>query len=93
MRLPKFALAAALTVAMFGAAGFVGTGSANASDCDVYRPAVHCHYKTVTVFVEKEVAYKVKVVRYQECGTPYYTWVTKYRTIKVPVQVRVKSCY
>ena len=53
MRIPQFALAFGLLIAL---SGFVATNSASANDC--YRPRVDCGYKTVNVIVEKEIAYR-----------------------------------
>lgn len=88
MRLPKFVLAFGLMIAL---SGFAGLGAASAGDY-CHAPRVHCGYKTVTVYVEREIAYRTKVVRYTDCGEPYYKWITRYRTIEIPKRIRIKTC-
>lgn len=87
MKLPKFVLAFGMMIAL---SGFVGMGSASADDC--YTPHDYCGYRTVTVLVEREVAYRTQVLAYDHCGEPYYKWVVRYRTIEVPKTIRVKTC-
>jgi hypothetical protein len=59
---PKFALAFGLMIVL---SGFVGMGAASAASAGEYchAPRVHCGYKTVAIYVEKEIAYRTKVVR------------------------------
>lgn len=79
----KSLLAVAL---LLGACGFsAGTASA----CDTPR----CYWKTVTVYVEEQVPYTRYVTKYDHCGKPYRVAVIDYRTVRVPVQQRVKVCY
>jgi hypothetical protein len=69
--------------------GFSGFSAGQASACDVPR----CYWKTVTVYVEEQVPYVRYVTKYDHCGKPYAAKVVDYRTVKVPVQTRVKVCY
>jgi hypothetical protein len=70
------------------ACGIFLSSSANASECHVPQ----CYWKTVTTYVcvQRPVVHYVK--KYYSCGTPYYQKVVSYRTVKVPVQQRVKIC-
>jgi hypothetical protein len=52
-----------------------------------------CHYKQIVEYFPQQVAYPVQVVRYTDCGKPYYVTVVKYRTIQVAVTRTVKVCY
>ncbi|WP_157369905.1 hypothetical protein [Zavarzinella formosa] len=64
------------------------TGSASATEYGhEYKKAVT--YKTVTVYVEKQVPYTVNVVKYDSYGHPYTVTVTKHKIIQVPVQKQV----
>jgi hypothetical protein len=51
------------------------------------RQTYVAQYKTV--YVTRQVAYQVKVCKYRPCGTPYYVWETRYKTIRVSSRVRV----
>ena len=79
----KSLLAAALLVG----AGVFSAGQVSA--CDAPR----CYWKTVTVYVEQEQPYVKHVVQYDHCDKPYIAEVVAYRTVRVPVQKRVKVCY
>jgi len=81
---------AVAAIALTGAL-FVAGNSAQAGDCYLTPPP--CHYKTITVFVEVEQPYTYFVTKYDHCYKPYQVEVTGYRTIKVPVQKRIKVCY
>ena len=85
----------ALAVAVAGlASSAVMPQTASANDYGHgYSQKVHqCSYKTILTYEYERVAYKVKVVKYRSCGTPYYKWVTKWKTVKVPVYKRVRTC-
>lgn len=79
------------------AACSLGAFSASASAHDCRRPVNiqprGWYWKTVTVYVHKQVPYRVKVRYVRPCGTVYYKWITKYRTVKVPVTKRIKVWY
>lgn len=67
-----------------------------ATDCHTNGSCQHSHgyyWKTITVYVCKTVPYTVKVRHVKPCGTVYYTYATKYKTVKVPVQKRIKVWY
>ena len=53
----------------------------------------HCEYRWVTKYVIKTIPVRQRVLRYRECGTPYYVWNTYYKQIEVPVRYRVKVCH
>ncbi len=61
-------------------------GSANACEAG-YRQVWVTRYET------HDVAYRVRVVNYDHCGTPYVTYTTAYRTVEVPVQKLVTVAY
>ena len=51
-----------------------------------------CYYKKVIVTVCHQEPYQVCVTKYDHCGTPYHVYLTKYRTVEVPVVKWVKIC-
>lgn len=74
----------AATVIAGGLSAFASSSSA----CDT-----RCYWKTVTVYVEQQQEYVHYVTKYDHCGKPYPVEVVSYRTVRVPVQKRVKVCY
>ncbi len=87
----------ALAVAVAGLAGLAAPQSASANDygsSSYYCTDHHvCTYETITTYVYKRVAYKHRVVEYYPCGTPYYVWHTHYKTVRVPVYTRIRTCH
>ena len=83
-RTRKLALAFVLGIAALGAAApqtaLAGT---------YHQPRTTYRYKTVTKWVTKQVPYKKQVVLY-DCGKPYTTYKTYYKTVKVPVTYKVR---
>ena len=73
-------------VLFLGACGF---SASQVAACDAPR----CYWKTVTVYIEREQPYVKHVVQYDHCDKPYIAEVVAYRTVRVPVQKRVKVCY
>lgn len=88
MRLPKLVLSLALLAGL----GLTAVSSASATDRDCYSRRTYCGYRTVTVYVEKEICYRTRVIRYTSCGNPYYKWVTRHKTIEIPKKIRVRTC-
>ena len=73
----------AATVIAGGLGGFPNSSSA----CDT-----RCYWKTVTVYVDQPQEYVRHITRYDHCGRPYAVEVVGHRTVRVPVQRRVKIC-
>ena len=69
--------------------GPTGYSASQVAACDAPR----CYWKTVTVYIEREQPYVKHVVQYDHCDKPYIAEVVAYRTVRVPVQKRVKVCY
>lgn len=84
-----------MTAVIAVAAVSISPTTASANDCHSSGSCNHSGYywKTITVYVCKTVPYTVKVRHVKPCGTVYFTYVTKYKTIKVPVQKRIKVWY
>ena len=79
-------------VASFAVTGMILMGSSMASAGD------HCHapryyYKNVTVYESVRKPYEYRVVKYDHCGDPYVVTRTAWKTVQVPVTVRVKVQY
>lgn len=85
--LKKIALGS--VAALFGAMLTSTPAQAGDGHCQSYAAPAYS-YKTVTKWVNKQIAYETKVVRYKPCGTPYVAWETRTKTIQVPVTYRVK---
>jgi hypothetical protein len=75
----KLAVAVALVGSIFGT---------QAQACDPY-----CTYKRVVVYVQKEVPYQDCITKYDCYGNPQHVYVTRYRTVEVPVTKLVKVCH
>ena len=67
-------------------------GSSNASAGD-YCHAPRYYYKNVTVYESVRKPYEYTVVKYDHCGDAYRVTRTAWKTIQVPVTVRVKVQY
>ena len=68
----------------------MGTSTASAGDsCHAPR----YYYKNVTVYESVRKPYEYTVVKYDHCGDPYVVTRTGWRTVQMPVTVRVKVLY
>lgn len=68
----------------------MGSSTASAGDsCHAPR----YYYKNVTVYESVRKPYEYKVVKYDHCGDPYVVTRTAWKTVQVPVTVRVKVQY
>ena len=93
MRFNSIAIAS-LAFAMFVAAFFVVPSTATAgSHSNSCMSQKGYYWKTITVYVERCVPYQVRVKYVKPCGAVYYKWVTKYKTVIVPVKKRIKVWY
>jgi hypothetical protein len=63
-------------------------GSSNMAMATDYPPAGY-RYEYVIRYETQRVAYTAYETRYDHCGNPYQAEVTRYRTVQVPVRVRV----
>jgi hypothetical protein len=59
---------------------------------------VSCHapryyYKNITVYESVRRPYEYTVVKYDHCGDPYVVTRTAWKTVQVPVTMRVKVLY
>lgn len=52
-----------------------------------------CYWKTVTEYVSVEQPCVYYVTKYDHCGRSYRVKVVTYKTVRVPVQTRVRVCY
>lgn len=68
-------------------AGMAFAGTSEAAACD------HCVWQTVTVYAPVTKPYTYFVTRRDHCGKTFRVARTGYRTVKVPVQKRVRVCY
>ncbi len=78
--------------AMAVLAGGILMGSSTASAGDSCH-APQYYYKTVTVYEAVRRPYEYTVVKYDHCGDPYEVTRTGWKTVQVPVAVRVKVQY
>ncbi len=60
-----------------------------ASDCHAPR----YYYKNVTVYESVRKPYEYTIVKYDHCGDPYAVTRTAWKTVQVPVTVRVRVQY
>jgi hypothetical protein len=68
----------------------MGTSTASAGDsCHAPR----YYYKNITVYESVRRPYEYTVVKYDHCGDPYEVTRTGWKTVQVPVAVRVKVQY
>ena len=72
--------------------GMILMGSSTVSAGD-YCHAPRYYYKTVTVYEPVRKPYEYTVVRYDHCGDPYAVTLTAWKTVQIPVAVRVKVQY
>lgn len=73
-------------------AGGIMMGSSTAFAGD-YCHAPRYYYKTVTAYESVRKPYEYTVVKYDHCGDPYEVTRTGWKTVQVPVAVRVKVQY
>ena len=85
----SFATLRSSVAALVLASSLFAAAQTQASDCHVPRYT----WKNVTVYVTVEKPYTDYVVRYDHCGKPYAAKVTRYKSVRVPVQKRVKVWY
>lgn len=83
-------IASGTTAVLLGAMMTIAPAQADDYHCHGHTSQPAYSYQTVTKWVVKEVPYKVEVVRYKPCGTPYLTWENRFKSVKVPVTHRVK---
>ena len=79
-------------VASVAVTGMILMGSSMASAGD-YCHAPRYYYKNVTVYESVRQPYEYSVVKYDHCGDPYVVTRTAWKTVQVPVTVRVKVQY
>ena len=79
-------------VASVALTGMILMGSSNASAGD-YCHAPRYYYKNVTVYESVRKPYEYTVVKYDHCGDAYRVTRTAWKTVQVPVTVRVKVQY
>ena len=79
-------------VASAAMTGVILMGSSTVSAGD-YCHAPRYYYKTVTVYETVQKPYEYSVVKYDHCGDPYLVTRTAWKTVQVPVTVRVKVQY
>ncbi|MDA1230841.1 MAG: hypothetical protein O2856_08710 [Planctomycetota bacterium] len=68
----------------------MASSTASAGD---YCHAPRYYYKNVTVYESVRKPYDYAVVKYDHCGAPYLVTRTAWKTVQVPVTVRVKVQY
>ena len=79
-------------VAAVALTGVILMGSTTASAGD-YCHAPRYYYKTVTVYESVRRPYEYTAINYDHCGDPYAVTRTAWKTVQVPVAVRVKVQY
>ena len=79
-------------VAAVALTGVILMGSATVSAGDSCH-APRYYYKTVTVYESVRKPYEYTVVKYDHCGDPYEVTRIGWKTVQVPVAVRVKMQY
>ena len=79
-------------VASVALTGMILMGSPVASAGD-YCHAPRYYYKTVTVYESVRTPYEYTVIKYDHCGDPYAVTRIGWKTVQVPVTVRVKVQY
>jgi hypothetical protein len=78
-----------VTAAVALAVAFSGS-LASAGD---YHHTPRCVYKSVTVYETVRKPYEYVVTKHDHCGKPYHVTRTGWKTVQVPVTVRVKVLY
>ncbi len=68
----------------------MGSSTASAGD---YCHAPRYYYKNATVYESVRTPYEYRVVKYDHCGDPYVVTRTAWKTVQVPVTMRVKVQY
>ncbi len=68
----------------------MGSSTVSAGD---YCHAPRYYYKNVTVYESVRRPYEYRVVKYDHSGDPYVMTRTAWKTVQVPVTVRVKVQY
>lgn len=79
-------------VASVALTGIILMESSMASAGD-YCHAPKYYYKNVTVYESVRKPYEYTVVKYDHCGDAYVVTRTAWKTVQVPVTVRVKVQY
>ena len=79
-------------VASVALTGVILMGSSTVSAGD-YCHAPQYYYRNVTVYESVRRPYQYTVVKYDHCGDPYTVTRTAWKTVQVPVTVRVKVQY
>ena len=79
-------------VASVALTGMMLLGSSSGSAGD-YCHAPRYYYKTVSVYESVRRPYEHTLIRYDHCGDPYAVTVVSWKTVQVPVAMRVRVQY